>query len=82
MNFESATQWPFSWCRSLRPARLPRPSVEVDALLPYERGDLVSRIHEKGEVLHLDHTAEGTRVRARVNPSLAGELDEYAVAPA
>ena len=58
------------------------PSVEVDALLPYDRGDLVSKIHEHGEVLHLDHTAEGTRVRALVNPSLAGELGDYAVASA
>ncbi len=58
-------------------ADLPRPSVEVDALLPYERGDLVSKIHEHGEVLHLDHTPHGTRVRALVNPSLAGELARY-----
>ena len=32
-------------------ADLPRPSVEVDALVPYARGDLVSKIHEHGEVL-------------------------------
>src|SRR6476620_10373234 len=63
-------------------ADLPRPSIEIDALLPYDRGDLVSRIHENGEVLHLDHTPHGTRVKARVNPSLAGELGAYAVAPA
>ena len=34
---------------------LPRPSVEVDVLLPYSRGDLVSKIHEQGEVLTLEH---------------------------
>ncbi len=62
-------------------ADLPRPSVEVDALLPYERGDLMNKIHEHGEVLHLDHTAEGTRVRALVNPSLAGELDRLCRRP-
>ena len=61
---------------------LPRPAVEVDALVPYQRGDLVNRIHEFGEVLDLDHTAEGTRVRARVHPDLAGDLAQYAVAPA
>jgi GTPase len=62
-------------------ADLPRPAVEVDALVPYQRGDLVNRIHEYGEVLDLDHTPDGTRVRARVHADLAGELTEYAVAP-
>jgi GTPase len=63
-------------------AELPRPAVEVDALVPYHRGDLVNRIHEYGEVLAMDHTGDGTRVRARVHEDLAGELAAYAVAPA
>jgi GTP-binding protein HflX len=61
---------------------LPRPSVEIDALVPYARGDLVSKMHANGEVLSLEHTAEGSRIRALVGPMLAGELAEYAVAPA
>jgi GTPase len=61
-------------------ADLPRPAVDVDALLPYERGDLMNKIHEHGEVIDLAHTADGTRVRALVNPGLAGELDRYVVA--
>jgi GTPase len=60
-------------------ADLPRPSVEVDALVPYARGDLISKMHSGGEVLAVEHTAEGSRVRARVNPTLAGELAAYAV---
>ena len=32
-------------------ADLPRPAVEVDALVPYARGDLVSKMHAAGEVL-------------------------------
>jgi GTPase len=63
-------------------ADLPRPAVDVDALVPYDRGDLVNRIHEYGEVLDLEHTADGTRVRARVHEDLAGELTAFAVAPA
>ncbi|HET7328703.1 MAG TPA: GTPase HflX [Nocardioidaceae bacterium] len=62
-------------------ADLPRPAVEVEAVVPYERGDLVSRVHEYGEVLGLDHTPEGTRVRARVHAGLAGELERFAAAP-
>jgi GTPase len=54
--------------------RLPRPAVEVDALVPYARGDLLDRIHQAGEVISIEHTGEGTQVHARVNPDLAGEL--------
>jgi len=60
-------------------AELPRPSIDVRVLLPYNRGDLVSRIHRDGEVLGEEHVAEGTVVRARVNDALAGELSPYAV---
>ena len=56
---------------------LPRPGVEFEALLPYERGDLLNRIHTSGEVEHLEHTGDGTVVRGRVNESLAGELAPY-----
>ncbi len=59
-------------------ADLPRPHIEVAALLPYDRGDLLSKIHENGEVLSLEHTGEGTLLTARVNESLAGELAAYA----
>ncbi|WP_460461302.1 GTPase HflX [Angustibacter peucedani] len=58
---------------------LPRPDVEVEVLLPYDRGDLVSRLHADGEVLHEEHLAEGTRITARVMPPLAGELEPFAV---
>jgi GTPase len=62
-------------------SRLPRPQREVDVLLPYDRGDLVSRLHDDGEVLAEEHTPEGTRLHARVTPALAGELEPYAAAP-
>ncbi|MBA3233384.1 MAG: GTPase HflX [Propionibacteriales bacterium] len=58
-------------------ADLPRPSVKIDALLPYSRGDLVNKIHEHGEIVSLEHTGDGTRVTVLVNPSLAGELAEF-----
>jgi GTP-binding protein HflX len=61
---------------------LPRPNVLVDVLLPFDRGDLVSRIHDLGEVAAEEHTAEGTALRARVGEALAGELEPYAVTPA
>ena len=68
--------------RTIIARELPRPSVLVDVLLPYGRGDLVSRVHDEGEQVEQDHVAEGTRVRARVGESLAAELEPYAVTPA
>ncbi|GAA1776857.1 GTPase HflX [Luedemannella helvata] len=58
-------------------ARLPRPAIELEAVVPYDRGDLVARLHERGEVLHSAHTAEGTAVRARVDEGLAAELAPF-----
>jgi GTP-binding protein HflX len=63
-------------------SELPRPQVDVEVLLPYDRGDLVNQIHEHGEILASEHTDEGTRITARVNSSLAGQLEQYAVASA
>jgi GTPase len=56
---------------------LPRPEIEIRALIPYERGDLVNSIHQTGEFLSTEHLAAGTLVLARVSPSLAGELAPY-----
>jgi GTP-binding protein HflX len=61
-------------------ARLPRPSIEVHVLVPYDRGDLVSRVHSTGEVLAEEHTGDGTLLAARVSGDLAGALSAYAVA--
>ncbi len=58
-------------------AGLPRPEVEIRALIPYERGDLVNRIHQAGELVTTEHTATGTLVVARVHGDLAGLLAPY-----
>src|ERR1700754_4680501 len=58
---------------------LPRPGVEFEALLPYERGDLINRLHQHGEIASMEHTADGTIVAGRANEDLAGELASYAV---
>jgi GTP-binding protein HflX len=68
--------------RTLVARELPRPSVPVDVLLPYDRGDLVSRVHDEGDLVRQEHEEQGTRVRARVMPALAAELEPYAVEPA
>jgi GTP-binding protein HflX len=58
---------------------LPRPNRELDVLVPYERGELVARIHREGEVLSEEHVEVGTHVHARVNPDLASVLAAYVV---
>ncbi|MFG1913472.1 GTPase HflX [Micromonospora sp. NPDC048898] len=59
--------------------RLPRPAVEVRAVLPYDRGDLVARAHRTGEVLSTAHLPEGTLLHLRVPAELAAELAPFAV---
>ncbi|RLP94371.1 MULTISPECIES: GTPase HflX [unclassified Micromonospora] len=58
--------------------RLPRPAVEVRAVLPYDRGDLVARVHRTGEVLSTAHLPEGTLLHVRVGEALAAELAPFA----
>lgn len=61
---------------------LPHPAVEVTVLVPYTRGDLVSRVHAEGELLSTEHTADGTLLHAKVATVLAAELERYAVVTA
>jgi len=61
-------------------ADLPRPAIEVDALVPYGRGDLIARVHATGELLSETHLESGTRIVARVDATLAAALDEFAAA--
>ncbi|WP_455431042.1 GTPase HflX [Streptomyces anandii] len=61
---------------------LPRPSVEIEALVPYTHGKLVARAHTEGEVISEEHTAEGTLLKARVHEELAADLAPYTPAAA
>ncbi|MEO3884024.1 GTPase HflX [Nonomuraea sp. B5E05] len=54
---------------------LPRLDHEVNLLVPYDRGDLISRAHKEGEVLSVEHVEDGTILHARVLPSLSQELE-------
>ncbi|MEU6705798.1 GTPase HflX [Streptomyces wuyuanensis] len=58
-------------------AELPRPQVEIEVLLPYTQGALVSRVHADGEVLSEEHTSDGTLLKARVHEELAAALGPY-----
>jgi GTP-binding protein HflX len=60
-------------------AMLPEPNVEIAALIPYDRGDLVSRLHLNSRIMVLDYREGGTFVRAMVKPEMAAELSDYRV---
>ena len=58
---------------------LPEPNIEVAALIPYDRGDLVSKLHLNSRILMLDYRDGGTFVRAMVKPEMAAELSDFRV---
>lgn len=49
---------------------LPHPDVKIDVVIPYTRGDLVSKIHQDGEVISEEFLSQGTRIVALVPNSL------------
>lgn len=51
--------------------------VPIQAHIPYSRGDIVSLIHERGEIEEEEHTAKGTRLHARVPRSMLPAVEEY-----
>jgi GTPase len=59
--------------------RLPRPAVDMRILLPYDRGDLVARIHRSGQVLSTNHAETGTELHVRVDQALKAELDNFVI---
>lgn len=52
--------------------------VSVDVTIPYDRGDLVARLHGEGRVDATEHTELGTRIKGRVPAALAASLGPYA----
>ena len=57
---------------------LPEPNVRVDVVVPYNRGDLVSRVHLNSKIISLEYAEEGTHIVAMVRPELANELNKFA----
>ena len=51
--------------------------VRLEVLLPYDRGDLVSKAHVKCRILSEEHTAEGTLLALLASPSIAHEFEPY-----
>ena len=54
---------------------LPRPKVEINTVIPFTRGDLVSAIHERGEIFSEEYLPQGTSIHALVDGSLAKVIE-------
>ncbi|MDJ1130899.1 GTPase HflX [Streptomyces iconiensis] len=63
--------------RELIDVELPHPSVELEVLLPYTEGKLVSLVYNNGEVVSEEHTDQGTLLKVRVHEELASELRKF-----
>jgi GTP-binding protein HflX len=58
---------------------LPDPSRELEVLIPYDRGDLVSQLHERERVLSSEYVEGGTRLTVRVSPSAVAVFAPFEV---
>jgi len=65
--------------RSTIEGTLPLPAVEIHALVPYDRGDLVSAAHESGHIVSQEHEEGGTALHAYVSERLAAEFAPFTV---
>ena len=56
-------------------AALPKPKVEINVVIPFSRGDLVSAVHERGEIISQEYLPEGTKLHALVDGALARKIE-------
>ena len=57
---------------------IPRPTVQLELLIPYDRGEVVSRLHSPdAEILSVEHVENGTKLEVKVREGLAAELGPF-----
>jgi GTP-binding protein HflX len=57
----------------------PNPPIELEALVPWDRGDVVAMLYREAEVIKAEAEPEGTRVWARVGLRELAALRPFAV---
>jgi GTPase len=60
---------------------LPKPTVALDLLVPYDRGDVVSWLHEHARIVSTDYAETGTLLNVMVMPADEAGLAEFAHTP-
>jgi GTP-binding protein HflX len=53
--------------------------VEVELEIPFDRGELVARVHEEGDVLEETYTGNGTRLVARIRSEALPDFTKYLI---
>jgi GTPase len=56
---------------------LPAPELRVTLMVPYDRGEVISKLHLTGRVLSTDYLEEGTRVVAMVHPRHLADVEPF-----
>jgi GTPase len=56
---------------------LPAPELKVTLMVPYDRGEVISKLHLTGRVLTTDYLEEGTRVVAMVHPRHMADVEPF-----
>jgi GTP-binding protein HflX len=51
--------------------------IEVELSIPFDKGDLVARVHDEGEVLHESYTELGTHIVARLGRESLASFRDY-----
>jgi GTP-binding protein HflX len=57
--------------------RLAETTDEIEMIIPYDRGDVVTLVHTIGNVVSSDHTASGTRMKALVPSTELHRFSEF-----
>ncbi|MCV9995000.1 GTPase HflX [Paeniglutamicibacter sp. ZC-3] len=61
-------------------AAIPRPNVQLELMIPYDRGDVVNKLHgAEAEILAVEHTETGTRMMVKVRESMAAEVEQFSI---
>ncbi len=57
---------------------IPHPSVILTLLIPYDRGDVLNKLHRSdAEIISLEHGERGTLAHVRVREDLAAEVEPF-----
>ncbi|HEX4444061.1 MAG TPA: GTPase HflX [Galbitalea sp.] len=56
---------------------IPQPQIELSLLVPYDRGDVISKLHVSGRVLTTDYDEAGTRITALVHEHSAAAFRPF-----
>jgi GTP-binding protein HflX len=60
---------------------LPAPTVRLELLVPYDRGDVISALHDRGSIIATEYVETGTRITAMVRDADEAALKVFEVVP-